>query len=185
MGEVKRLFLGIPIPEEERHAIQTFANYHRHLKGIRWIPKQNLHITTYFLGDVPVEQLGNLMELLTVGLKSCHAFELEFQAYCFAPRLQSPRMIWAKYKKHPDFRALTLRINNLYGQIRSVQQNRKSPIPHITIARLKNFEDFKGIDFNFHYPRKSLLFQEVVLWESILKPDGAKYEEMGRIAVRG
>lgn len=180
----KRLFLGVPLPFEVTEAIQDFASYHKPLKGIRWVSPQNLHITTYFLGAVEVEQIENLMELLSVGLENSRAFSLDFQEYCFAPRPRNPRMIWAKYKKHPAFRAIVHQIDKLYTQINPVQQNRKSPIPHITIARLKNFYAFDEIDFSLQFPQTPLPIREIVLWESILTPKGAIYEEMGRFAIK-
>ena len=176
MQKEKRLFLGIPLPQKEILAIQTFRAPYQDLAGMRWVALQNLHITAYFFGNVAHEQIDNLISLIHLSLQHFPSFELLFSSYCFAPRPSNPRMIWAQYHKHEQFKKLVGNINQLYQQIQANQNNRKNPSPHITLARLKNFQQHEAIDFEQNPLPQSLRVKELRLWQSRLSPSGAVYE---------
>ena len=58
------MFLGIPLEEDTLNHIAQFRSQWEDMPGIRWIPDKQLHITVYFLGNVPAERLPNLIEFL-------------------------------------------------------------------------------------------------------------------------
>ena len=53
-------------------------------------------------------------------------------------------------------------------------------LPHINLARLKNTKDFPEIKEELNW---QVIFNELVLYESILKPSGAQYEKLLRLAL--
>ncbi len=171
-GMEQRLFLGIPLDRATRqvltqtHGIQT--------PGLRWIPPENLHLTLYFFGAVPIEMTDNLYALLDLALAEGEGFTLTFDRYVLAPKPRSPRMIWARYHKHEAFRALVQQLHALYQQIDPSIQMRKSPIPHVTLARLREW-DGSGWPLGIPAP-PPLPVKHVVLWQSTLTPKGAQYE---------
>jgi len=179
----KRLFLGIPLPEEALQALRHFRQQHAHLRGLRWVPDENLHITLYFFGAVPALQVHNLREMIQARLHEQQAFELKFRAYALAPRPREPRMIWARFDKHPSFTALVGQLDQAYQQIHTNQFNRKSPIPHITLARLKHFTQAREVDLGLPFSPTILPVKELCLWESQLHPSGARYEALARFAL--
>lgn len=178
----RRLFLGIPLPAKVLFSLNKFALPHRNLNHIRWVPVDNLHITVYFFDNVPEEQLQNLIALISVGLRQTRSFELVFDRYCFAPQAKDARMIWARYRKSDAFRDLVTCIHTLYQQI-APQQVRKSPVPHITLARLRDFTDHPLVNLRLNHPPQ-LVVGEVILWESHLRPEGAWYEVVHRFGLR-
>ncbi|MDX2247873.1 MAG: RNA 2',3'-cyclic phosphodiesterase [Bacteroidia bacterium] len=175
----RRLFLGIALSGEVLSNLVKWRNTNPILSGIRWIPPQNLHITVYFFGNVPEERMENLISLIAIGLKNIPCFDLEFDRYVYAPHPREARMIWARYKKMQVFRDLATRIHELYLQI-SPQQQRKSPIPHITLARLQDFSDPAKIDLKSSLSPRILSVKELILWESSLRPEGSVYEVISR-----
>ncbi|MCB0844906.1 MAG: RNA 2',3'-cyclic phosphodiesterase [Bacteroidetes bacterium] len=175
-----RLFLGVPLSNKITSPMIELGNSLNNLKGIRWIPEQNLHVTVFFFGNVKAEMIENLISLIQVGLKNIRPFQLEFDQYTLAPRPKDPRMIWARYKKEPAFKELVESMQVLYEQIAPRQQNRKSPIPHITLARLKHFDPDTKLDLQRHLPPQILKVGEVVLWKSELRPEGADYRVVER-----
>ncbi|MEZ4827481.1 MAG: RNA 2',3'-cyclic phosphodiesterase [Bacteroidia bacterium] len=177
----RRLFLGISLPPPMVSELETFSRRLTSYAGIRLIPGENLHITVYFFGSVPEEQLENLISLISLGLKTTQSFELVFDRYCFAPQSTQPRMIWARFRKSDVFRDLVGQIHALYQQISPLQQ-RKSPVPHITLARLKDFSDTSELNLA-RQKLPALRVNELVLWESVLRPEGAYYTAIRRFSL--
>jgi 2'-5' RNA ligase len=191
------LFIGIPAPESIFSPIQSLRKAWAETPGIRWVPEENLHITVFFFGNVSAELIPNLIEMVRVSLREFPPFELIFDQFCLAPKPKNPRMIWARYHKAEVFRQLVNRITDLYEQISPKLQQRRSPIPHITVARLRevdvgrqlelppnvgvlgelppNVGDWDGSHYNVTLP-----VEELVLWSSDLQPGGAVYEEVAR-----
>ena len=50
--QTTRLFVGIPIQQETKNIFYQLHIKNKNIEGIRWVPDNNLHITTYFLGDI-------------------------------------------------------------------------------------------------------------------------------------
>jgi len=173
----KRLFIGSPIPTGVKQQMQIFIDQHRHIEGLRWIPLENLHITVCFLGNVPEETLANLQEMIKVGLKSFSPHILSFKCYCFGPNSRKPRMIWTRWEKHEDFKNMTTGLYRLYDQLVQYQQYRKSPIPHATLARIKDNNHLSEIDFSQSIKPEQLCLpiDKLILWESQLTPGGVTY----------
>ncbi|MEM7370001.1 MAG: RNA 2',3'-cyclic phosphodiesterase [Bacteroidota bacterium] len=175
----RRLFLGIPLPSEILYPLHDFRYAHDDLSGVKWVQEDLLHITMYFFGEIPGEIVDNLLNLIYLGVKGRSSFSLTFDKYSFAPPGQEARMIWARYQKHPMFREMAIRLHELFLQIRPEQQFRKSPIPHITLARLRNFQQTEMLTFPPQgLPR--LEVDQLILWESQLSPQGPEYEEIHR-----
>jgi 2'-5' RNA ligase len=59
---VKRLFIGLEVP-----AIcgETLAQLDPGIRGLRWLPAEQLHLTLSFLGGVTESEAGQLKEALT------------------------------------------------------------------------------------------------------------------------
>ena len=178
-GEL-RLFLGIPIPTQMAESIESFQISQPTQEGIKWVPKANWHITVYFFGGVAEEMLENLQSLLELAISEQSAFELDFDAYSWGPSSSSKRMIWARFIKTESFKLLVQRIHQLYVQIDPHKQMRKSPLPHITLARLKNLQFHNEIDLSHQIIDKKLSVDQLVLWKSELLPKGAEYKLIRR-----
>lgn len=134
----KRLFIAIPLSQE---ILESLGEYKKGVRipNVRWIPKDNLHITLYFLGDTKEELIPNLVDKLKSAYSAIKAFDLIFEKITFAPPNKDARMIWAQFQKNTNYENLV----KLAGEVvKSVTQNiqtynAKDLIPHVTLARLK------------------------------------------------
>ncbi|WP_264758583.1 2'-5' RNA ligase family protein [Aestuariirhabdus haliotis] len=89
----------------------------------KWVPKQNYHITLYFLGTVGVEQTPALKERLKV--IACPA----------SIPVRADSFLWLPDQRRPG--ALTLSVYSM-GQLEAIAEALGNPSPlraHITIAR--------------------------------------------------
>ena len=151
--------------------------------GLRWVPPAHWHVTVHFLGAVPEEMLPNLLALMQVGLRDAEAFALPFEGYVLAPKPREARMVWARYGRVAAFRALVQGVQRLCAPVAPLPQApRKSPVPHITLARLR--PPAMGLVLTSGPPPPDLPVRELVLWHSTLQPEGAVYTELGRWPLR-
>lgn len=178
-----RLFLGIPLPTSLTQALGTWQAQQPTASTLRWVAPELWHITIYFFGQVPEERKENLIALLEVGLKQTPTFTLDFDRLVLAPKPHEPRMIWARYQKHEAFRQLVVRLHRLYQQIDPHIQMRKSPIPHITLARLKTPDAAQEVSLDLPQDL-AMEVNHCVLWNSTLTPSGPIYTEIASFSLK-
>jgi RNA 2',3'-cyclic 3'-phosphodiesterase len=169
MGEkMKRVFLGIPLKREYIDACEQVKEMNIDVPGIRWVPRENLHITTLFIGDVDENQIHAMCDDITAVLKQHKPFALAFDRFVFMPP-RRPRMIWLKFKKSSDFARLTLALSHKLLD----QDPDHPPKAHVTLARFKKAPKQKLI-----FPEadlKTIPIDKIQLYQSELKPQGAEY----------
>ena len=178
-----RMFIGIKPDETTRLRLIEWGSAYAYLPEIRWVLPQNLHLSALFLGNVPEEQLDNLNELFRHGLSGEKAFQLSFDAIVSAPSGQKARMLWARYRKSSEFRSLVQKLQFFYEQIQSKQQNRLSPIPHITLARFNEPDHINSIQLPQRTTMPDFVVHELVLWSSRLSPEGPDYTEIQKFSL--
>ena len=176
----QRLFLGVPVSASDCEAIHKWRAKQTISKGIKWVKDGQLHLSVYFFGHVESEVIFNLIQLIMLGLKDYSVFELSLQGAVLAPRAKDPRMIWLRYDKHHQFRDLVNQIGKLYNQISPNQQFRKSPVPHVTLARLKRNAFWQELDLDILGVEPEFPIKQMILWESHLHPTGPVYQEIQR-----
>jgi len=176
--DMPRLFLGIPISASVKEQLKHFQAIQNAYEGMRWTKEEKLHITAYFFAEVPEEMMENLKALLYIVLKNRTAFELEFEQFILAPPKQSPRMIWARFKKSEAFISLHEEVHSLYSQIEKPIQRRKKPIPHITLARLKEEAPKEEKDYRLNARCGNIEVDKLILWKSSFTSDGTVYEAL-------
>ncbi|MEM8888834.1 MAG: RNA 2',3'-cyclic phosphodiesterase [Bacteroidota bacterium] len=173
-----RLFLGIAIPPSVKEELKHFQESQMDYAGINWTKEEKLHITAYFFAEVAEEMLENLKSLLFIALKKQEAFELEFEDFILAPPKQAARMIWARYTLNEHFLSLHEAVHTLYSQVAPPLQRRKKPIPHITLARLKDDAPKEEKDFRLNDRCGNIEVEKLILWKSSFTPEGTVYEAL-------
>ena len=58
---MKRLFIAISFPSD---IVEELAALQFGLRGAKWVPPQNFHVTLSFIGDVSIVVLDNIIEML-------------------------------------------------------------------------------------------------------------------------
>ncbi|TAE59305.1 MAG: RNA 2',3'-cyclic phosphodiesterase [Bacteroidetes bacterium] len=181
-AQEKRLFLGIrPGPD----TLVPCLSWSQQLSAegqIRWSSAEKLHVTVSFFGETPVERLPNLISMLQVASARMPAFGLTFHEYCWAPPGHPPRMIWARFEKNEAFLQTVRRFSELYRQIDPSRQDRFSPLPHITLARISEMSAWPELP---QTPRPAdIEVRELVLWESKNESEGHVYTEIARFTLK-
>jgi len=175
----KRLFVGIPIPLNLTESLCAFRQKHKDAKGIRWVQRENLHLTICFIGNINPNRLDEIIGNTKKVLRDAEPFALMFEKLCLAPA-GKPYMIWAQFEQNEYFRELatdTCRI------LIPGQPVRKNPVPHITLARFNKPSYSGNIDLNIQIENGEIQVKEFALWESIQIPKGVIYNIIERFTL--
>jgi 2'-5' RNA ligase len=176
-----RLFIAIDLPDAVKDDLTELCYG---LRGVRWVKRDQLHLTLRFIGDVEDDLLDALSDALAQVRAAPFTFHLQGVGQ-FPPR-GVPRVIWAGVKAPPD-------LQRLHGQIESalqplgVEPEDRPFSPHITLARLKESPSPESLRQFFgrhiHFKTAPILVSRFVLYSSLLAPEGPTYTVEGQFAL--
>lgn len=124
-----RLFAAIPIPDE---IAARLAALQKGVPGARWRPRENLHLTLRFFGDVSEIAAEDLdAELATIRVKP---FEISLKgAGSFGGA--DPHAIWMGVEAHPSLIMLA-RACDRAARRAGLKTEARRYMPHVTMAYL-------------------------------------------------
>ena len=145
------------------------------IRGVRWLPAEQLHLTMSFLGRLESEQEETLRTALA--RVRVAPFFLPIQGVgTFGG--ERPSIVWAGVGKgHPHLFALHKRIQDAVLQA-GLEPDLRPFHPHITLGRAKNVPRHAVRPFLLRYEETEFDLWKVtafVLYSSVLSPEGAAY----------
>lgn len=170
---MKRLFLAIPLQGDETQRLAAYLQPYKTepiLADAKWVEPKNFHITTLFLGAVPDSVLPEMLEILRGTCARIHPFELHYESILFFP-FKFPKMIWARFHKSFEFTELAGELRRFLAPYMEESEEEKDPVPHLTLAKLKNPIDARKFGFKT-YKMDVLRVTELHLYESQANPKG-------------
>lgn len=173
-----RIFFGIEIDKEIKNNLINFRDsLSINDRSVKWVKKENLHLTLQFIGEVDSNKANELINLTSeISFKQ---FEVEFACVGGFPHLGNPRIIWIGVNKGTD------ELKNLQKIIQKTSLKISNEIdtkpyhPHITMARIKSrlsknyFNDINEKKDKFFGLQKINNFS---LFSSDLKSNGPIYK---------
>ena len=141
-----RIFIAINLPGEIKKELKEITqelNYSFPEKGIvRWVGKDNLHLTLLFLGNIREEALLETSEIVKKTVQKENPFSLKLTNIQYGPPgKMPPRLIWLNIEKKPE---LVEVVENLKKEIAEKgilnKFEEKAFSPHITLGRIRAFQ---------------------------------------------
>lgn len=179
---MKRIFIAIKIPETEE-VTQLLNTLRKSLSGerIKWVEPLNIHITLAFLGELNDERIDKTKQVAGGYLEGEERFKLDLRSVGIFSGSRGAKVIWLGIdhsmclESFQGDLAILLAENNLYD-------NSRKFAPHITIGRVKGHVPLERVRtvterFNNKY-FGSVNVDEIILYESILKPAGPLYKPL-------
>jgi len=177
----KKLFISINIPSEIR---ENLASYYKLWPEIpaRWIDKDNLHLTLFFLGYLSEEKINRIEKLISDSINDLKPFHLSFNCISFGPPNQK-KLIWAKLNKSKELNFLIDNIKKTISNLKIENIKKEEDrefLPHVTLAKIKiwemksmNPEEIPNINEEL-----SLKFKvnNILLMENKIKRSGTEYK---------
>ena len=176
---MKRTFIGIKVTPSDKLK-DCIADLKQGLgyEGINWVPEENFHITLKFLGKTPPDQIRRVSDFLENFTIPLYGFSFAVKDIGFFTRHDVPNVLWAGIDETENLAYLHRKISEALSD-RGISKEESSFKPHLTLARMKNVRNLKNLKKTIA-PYKDIFFQEelvseIVFYESILSPEGAKY----------
>ncbi|PKV63254.1 RNA 2',3'-cyclic phosphodiesterase [Pontibacter ramchanderi] len=182
MAHTTRLFIAAPLPDTLKQYLTEQANRYRH-EAIRQVPVDNLHLTLYFIGNVPVGELATIQDVTAHMARQFAPFTLQLEAIEPGPKPRSPRLIWARFKNHDAFAQLS---SSLTQALSDQPPLSREPKPHVTLARFRKDRPVPH-DLEIHYPDAPVTLEvnEIAVWHSELGSPHPRYSILQRYPLTG
>lgn len=187
-SDTVRAFVALPCPPAIRAAIAAELPDWRELGGrIRWTPAERIHLTLRFLGDSSPVQIAEVRRGLRGIGDEIEPLEVRPTEVGAFPRWRRPRVIWLGLD---GGEALT----GLAGAVEAVARSAgfeaddRDFRPHLTLARVKGRRGVKKVARELRGWRPetgSEIVDEMILFESELRHDGARHTPIERVRLGG
>jgi 2'-5' RNA ligase len=174
-----RLFVAIPLPPDV--AARASAILPTALPALRRVKPENLHLTLAFLGETPEGRLPDVGTAAEEAAKTVPPFTLSFDGVGQFPERGRPRVVWLGVGAGAS--SLQRLGESLHHHLRSAGLDFEDrPLAaHLTLARVE--EDATGPETrtitaalrSLDIPRLELEVGEIVVVQSTLTPQGARY----------
>ncbi len=168
----KRLFIGLDLPASCKASL---LDLDPHVKGLRWLPADQVHLTMSFLGDVAPPEEERLRDALS--LVRVPAFFLPIQGVGAFGGAR-PSVVWAGVGKgHPHLFALHKHIQDAVLQA-GLEADLRPFHPHITIGRAKGVSRAALKPFLQRHAETEFDLVKItgfVLFSSVLSSEGATH----------
>ena len=185
---MKRIFIAIKIEPG-----QTLRRIHSTLKSvlgserINWIDPANMHLTMAFLGDTEEELIKVVSIMLKQECTGFGNFIFKLKGAGVFKNYRDPRVIWIGIENNEKLMKLNEEIN--IGLKDSGFRLEDRPFnPHITLGRIKSIRNQVAFQSALEKYKDTLIqeiqVEEVILFESILKPTGPVYKITGKFSLK-
>jgi len=179
-----RTFLALELPQTVRNKLSAHAELisgHDKLQQIRWLPKQNYHLTLAFLGNVEYVLISSLQLKLEQNLSSNKAVPFRFSEITPFPFSGTPKIAAAMLERSEELMQLqhnTAKCVRAFG----ISLERRRFTPHVTLGRLKS-RSRKSLAFQPQQIYLDGVSEKVVIFQSELAPKGIVYTSLGEISL--
>jgi len=179
----KRLFIGIPIESGKAILLTEPWRNNKSLNRnlLKWTGPENWHITLFFLGNTPESAISLLQQLIEESFTGIQSFSAKLSGVGVFPNTHSPKVLWIGLENLQRLMRAYTQLSDLLLQ-NGFSFDNKPLKPHLTLARIKSLENRVSFDSLLYQYRQfsfgSIAINCVVLYESIISPDGPIYKQL-------
>ncbi len=186
MTQTLRTFIAIKLPNAVTAAISEVQEGMRsHGVKLRWVKPENVHLTLKFLGDVPKDDIEKIQSLMYDSAAACTPISLFAKGIGVFPGIKRPRVVWVGVSG--ELEALIGLKSRLEEGLEDLgfEKEKRSFKSHLTLGRVKGRVEPKQLgDVIKKYEgfrSETFCAENVVLYQSELKPTGAVYTALARV----
>jgi len=181
-----RSFIAINIPQEIKTKI---AEIQRKLKetraDVKWVNPEGIHLTLKFLADIEKSQVKEILSAIKTASEGVKSFSLEIASVGAFPKVEYPRVLWIGINDETNtLKPLWQRTEENLSKLGFDKEERDFN-PHLTLGRVKSLKGKEKL-ISLMLQSKDLSIgrfdvKRISLMQSVLKPDGAEYSEIGKV----
>ena len=182
-----RAFIAVTLAES---VIEEIAKVRTRLQeekaDVRWTRIESLHLTLKFLGDIYRHQVEPILAVLQETVSVHPPLRLIAQGIGAFPNVRRPRVLWVGLKG-AGLIELSEAIETALMPLNFPPEDREFT-PHLTLGRVRSLRGWDNM-LAIVKEHESTLFGEsevdrVTLYQSDLRPDGARYVSLGSVSFR-
>lgn len=183
-----RLFVAIELNAQVKRAVAAvrdrLAEFDR---AVRWVRPEQMHLTLKFLGETEDSRAADISKALAIVAEGAAPFDLVTTgAGCFPPR-GKVRVVWAGLEDCDGLRTCQEGVEAALEPLGFARESRPFS-PHLTVGRVQDDrsdgqlrERVAGLKIE----RISQPVDSIVLMQSELRPQGARYTKLGEWRLGG
>ncbi len=183
MNETIRAFIAFPLPEWITTLISDIQERLKPYRlPVRWVKPENVHLTMKFLGDIPAAAIDGIGDTLKNTVQNFSPLTLFAKGLGVFPGIKNPRVLWVGIAG--DLKLLSEIHVNLETNLEKngfAKENRPFK-SHLTLGRFKRDAHpanlFDILQSCSDFSSESFDINELVLYQSELKPSGALYTKL-------
>jgi len=132
-----RLFVAIDLEEGMKEKIvEAINSFPRGSFDIKWVEKDNLHLTVKFLGEVDEGKVKEIMNKIENVLKESHPFRISIEGLGYFGSPSHLRTLWVDVKKGRE--KIVEIIEKMNKDLDDVKKDSHPPSVHVTLGRVKS-----------------------------------------------
>ena len=186
-----RAFLAI---EPSENVLQAMVRLQEKLKReiggrISWTRPQGQHLTLKFFGDISVDDVTNISEVVKTRVAADWSLTLIIEKLGVFPDARKPRVLWCGISGDASrLAALQKQLDDDFTGIGFPAEDRPFR-PHLTLGRIKDPHGLTGLDVAMKkhsaFAAGEFTSKELILFQSQLTPQGALYTRLAEFALGG
>ncbi len=175
-----RSFIAIELPENVRRLLEKLSlELKKSDAAVGWVRPESIHLTLKFLGNVAPDVIEQIKPVLSGIASRFSSFRLEAAGCGAFPTIKAPRVIWTGLGGDGETLALLQKeVETAMIPFGFEPENRPFR-PHLTIGRVKGRQHLQALQqillASQGFTAEPFDVEELVLYKSELRPDGARY----------
>jgi 2'-5' RNA ligase len=184
-----RAFIAIDLDPSIKKNLADFIRRLRKLgpTGISWAREGAMHVTLKFLGEIDSIQIEGLRERLGGIAASALTFPLSVRGTGSFPPHRPPRILWVGVEAPPVLSDLQAQCESSAAEL-GIPREERPFHPHLTLARVRTSGGLQAVMAELERSRAAefgeMTVKSLILFQSVLKPDGAEYTALGNFALQ-
>ncbi|MFH1368692.1 MAG: RNA 2',3'-cyclic phosphodiesterase [Elusimicrobiota bacterium] len=183
-----RLFIAVNIPGELKDNIEAVQNdLKRSRADVKWVEKENFHLTVKFIGDTDSGTPALLESNLSQSLKDFGSFIVSLCGAGAFPSASYPRVVWIGIGDGAEkLKQLAAKTEDAAFEL-GFPREKRGFSPHLTIGRVKSPSNKEFLEKKIILQEKcspgSFEVKKVDVMESVLLPQGPEYKCISSIFI--
>jgi len=182
-----RVFLAIDFPQEiKENLLKKINDFKKIVPDLRWIKKPALHLTIKFIGEIEESLVSEIRNRLADAFQNIDPFDLKTTYPGFFPNPHKARVFYLDIQPSDSLKRCFDIIETKLQPL-GIEKEKRRFKPHITLARIKNLSlpnDKTNILLNPSFPEMTIKTKEIILMQSELLYNGARYTPVQRFSLR-
>ncbi len=175
-----RTFIAVSLSDTLKNHCEQIITHFQTLPGsgvVKWVKKNNIHLTLKFIGDTSPEAIKAIERRLKSVAKKQSPFSLSLSDIVYIPSVKKTRVIAVGIAPQPRLIDLALQIESKLTPI-GIPKEKRGYKAHITIGRVKKHKSgYKAPETTSNLPvlTKTQTVKQFHLIKSTLTPQGPIY----------